>query len=75
MAETFKSVITNYKLLTMEFQWKGKVVQLVGEPQINNDLLLSKQLMNLSKSQSIASLYHLKVVLPKNENNDTTDCI
>ena len=48
--ELLGPVITNYKLLIMEFQWKGKVVQLVRELQINDDLLVSKQLMKLSKS-------------------------
>ena len=39
-------VITNYKLLTIKFQWKGTLVQLVGESQINDDFLLRKQLIN-----------------------------
>ena len=67
--ELLGSVITNYKMLTMDFQWNGKEVHLMGEPQVSDELLMGKQLMKLSKAQNIASLFHLKSV--ENEDSNT----
>ena len=47
----------------MDFQWNGRTVHLIGESQVSDEMLPGKQLMNLSKSKSIASLFHLKAIL------------
>ena len=60
--ELLGPVVTNYKLMTMNFQWYRKEVHLTREPQISDEFLLGKQLMKLTKSQSIVSLYHLKTI-------------
>ena len=59
-------LVTNYKLMAMDFQWYGKEVHLTGEPQISEEFLLDKQLIKITKSQSIISLYHRKAILPEN---------
>ena len=61
--ELLGPIITNYKLLTMDFQWNGKIVYLIGEPKVNDGFLAGKQFLKLSKSWSIVSLYHLKAIL------------
>ena len=38
--ELLGHVVIDYKLLTMDFQWKGKTVHLIGETQIDDDFLL-----------------------------------
>ena len=48
--ELLGHVVTDIKLLTMNFQGKGKAVHLTGEQQINDELLQGKQLMKLTKS-------------------------
>ena len=68
-------VVTDYKLLTMAFQWKNREVKLVGEPQFNDELLMGKHLMKLSKSQNIASLYHLKAVMPEEGIAEIPECM
>ena len=73
--ELLGPVITNYKLLTMDFQWNGKTVHLTGESQVSDELLPRKQLMKLSKSKNIVSLFHLKAMLPKNVNSEIPDCV
>ena len=50
----------------MDFKWKGKIVHLTGEHQVNDELLQGKKLMKLTKAQDIAPLFHLKAV----ENED-----
>ena len=37
--ELLGPVVTDYKLLTMNFHWKGEAVHLTGEPQINDEFL------------------------------------
>ena len=49
----------------MDFQWKGKAVHLTREPQINDEFLQGKQLMKLTKSQNVVSLYHVKAIVPE----------
>ena len=34
----------------------------MGEPQVSDEFLLGKQLMKLTKTQNITSLFHLKTV-------------
>ena len=48
--ELLGPVVINYKLLTVDFQWKGKAVHSTRESQVNNEFLLGKQLLKLSKS-------------------------
>ena len=59
-------MVTDYRLLIMDFKWKGKIVHLTGEHQVNDELLQGKKLMKLTKAQDIAPLFHLKAV----ENED-----
>ena len=73
--ELLGPMITNYKLLRMDFQWKGKAVHLIGEAQINDEFLQGKQFMKLTKSQSVVSLYHLKAVSPKSTTQVIPDCV
>ncbi|XP_043724096.1 uncharacterized protein LOC122671070 [Telopea speciosissima] len=59
--ELLGPILTDYKMLTMEFEWEGVKVQLKGEPCINGDPLPRKQLHQLYCTKGIASLYHLKI--------------
>ena len=68
-------MITDYKLLTMEFQWNGKTVHLIGKSQVNDEMLSGKQFMKLSKSQNIVSLFHLKAMIPDSIGQEMPECV
>ena len=73
--ELLGPVVTDYRLLIMDFQWKGKAVHLASEQQINDELLQGKQLMKLTKNHNIVSLYHLKAIFLEDISIDVPDCV
>ena len=73
--ELLGPVITNCKVLTMDFQWNDRTIHLIGESQVNDEMLHGKQLMKMSKSKSIVSLFHLKAMLPEDVTHEILDCV
>ncbi|XP_077230134.1 uncharacterized protein LOC143863335 [Tasmannia lanceolata] len=55
-------ILMNYKISTMEFQWKGKPIKLVGEAALNPHPLKASHLKGLTKSNAIASYFTLLCV-------------
>ncbi|XP_077233660.1 uncharacterized protein LOC143875969 [Tasmannia lanceolata] len=53
------SIVTNYKLSTMEFQWKGQPIKLVGEAELNPSPFTASHFKSLTKTNSIASCFTL----------------
>ncbi|GAV83363.1 RVP_2 domain-containing protein [Cephalotus follicularis] len=62
--ELLGPVITDYKQLTMTFQWGEKQVQLQGESHFNSEPLCTRQLKRLEACDSIASLFYMKASRP-----------
>ncbi|XP_077225227.1 uncharacterized protein LOC143858459 [Tasmannia lanceolata] len=52
-------IVTNYKISTMEFKWKGHPIKLTGEAALNPYPLKASHLRCLTKTDSIASYFQL----------------
>ncbi|GAV69021.1 RVP_2 domain-containing protein [Cephalotus follicularis] len=55
-------IVSDYKQMTMSFNWKDKPILLIGESPFNTNPLSFKHLHKLTSNDAIASLYQLTVV-------------
>ncbi|XP_043725704.1 uncharacterized protein LOC122672270 [Telopea speciosissima] len=55
-------ILTDYKHLTMNFEWEGRKVQLQREMAVKHDPVSHHQLAKMTAAQTVASFYHMKMV-------------